>query len=587
MRATAAPPARGALLLLTCFLGLGGLAGLLGEGWGRGAALILLVVGGAALGRWGWRTRALALLLVGAVAALGLSLVGLPPIARLLALGLDGLGPLLKPSMMVAGTGALVDRVGPPIWAALVAIPALGLLLARLPAPRWAGCAAAVGVVLLTPPLRWPETGAAPLGLVSRLPQPAVTLGELTPRQRPSRLPTEGRWSKVLLVVLESVGAHNLQAHLTRVPDGPFAQLWARGRRLTRVVATANVSHMAQPALLTSGEYTRRLGAHLPFPKEALISWGFGWHFAAKGWSTVLASSQDERWLGVSRSSLAQPWTSRRHAVDLPAGDPARYRDACGTEKALDSATLAHLEATLAATPGPVFAYLNLQNTHYPYVNESDPAGPTHSDLRCGDFTALPAERLAEAQARYAHALDEQLDRVAALVAAHPDALVLITGDHGEHLIAGEGFAHSKHAIPEETNTFALLVGPGLDPGELSEPVSALDLLPTVAALVSPADLAALPRDLLAGTDALAPDAPRFAPTASYGLGTVEVALEDRRGRVTLTETSTTCDAPDGCAGLTATLGLWLACKTRYAADGGEASGLDPCARLARYNPRP
>jgi hypothetical protein len=435
----------------------------------------------------------------------------------------------------------------------------------------------------LTPEEARPVALESNVGLYS-IDVPAGAMARFSP---PEGLSSEGRYDEVLLVVLESVGAPNLQEHLARRPDGAFARLWRRGLRFERVIAASNVSHMAQPSLLTSQEFTHRVGRHLPFPRSARAPWSFPAHFAAKGWQTYLESSQNETWLGMSAITLDQPWTHVRHAIDLPTD--AVYRDACGTVKAFDSGTLARLEAVLEAARGPRFAYANLQNTHFPFVAEELPAGEVvhealaSTSFACGDFLDLPAEKLDVVRWRYDLAVDMSLERVAAFAERHPEALVIVTGDHPEHLIAGRGFGHSKFAIPAETDTFALLLAPDLPSRRVEETVSALDLLPTIIGLVNPDDYEPLPPELFQGVDVLRRVQPTVSFTTSYGLGAPQYAAVDDASRLQVSWDGRWCSGSEtGCEELARALSFWVSCKSAFHARRHPPNVFEACTRLAR-----
>jgi len=500
------------------------------------------------------------------------------------------LGELVTPQLALAGLHELAAGISLRAWVAAV----LALLVAAWSTlrsrERWYAPVAAAGIVPLlllvdrplreeaAPALSPPAALASAIGLYSLELPATATVTAIPPR----RLPSEARYDEVLLVVLESVGAPNLGDHLARHPEGAFARLWESGLRLQKVIAASNVSHMAQPSLLTSQEFTRGVGRHLYVLPSARAGWSFPAHFAAKGWLTFFESSQDETWLGMSTITLEQPWTHARHALDLP--PEAVYADACGTRKALDSGTLVRIETLLESARGPRFAYVNLQNTHFPFIaEEALDQEIAEVGFYCREFLDLPPEKLDVVRRRYELALDATLNRVADFARRHPEALVIVTGDHPEHLVAGPGFGHSKTAIAEETDSFALLLGPDIPSRSISSTISALDLLPTVVGLVNPRDLEVLPMGLLQGVDVLRELGEGVAFTTSYGLGAPQYAAVGSEARLEVAWEGRVCRGTElRCEALAEALSFWVSCKTAFHSTPRPLDVFDSCTRVAR-----
>lgn len=80
---------------------------------------------------------------------------------------------------------------------------------------------------------------------------------------------------------------------------------------------------------------------------------------------------------------------------------------------------------------------------------------------------------------RYA---DAHLERL--LEQAGPDATVVLFSDHGEELLEHGDFEHGHHLWEELLRVPLVISGPGVTPGTYDEPVSLLDLTPTVLALL-------------------------------------------------------------------------------------------------------
>lgn len=418
---------------------------------------------------------------------------------------------------------------------------------------------------------------------------------QLSERVRPDTLPPDAVTPTVTLIVLESVGALNMLSHLERHPDGAFARVVARGTYFERVLSASNASHLAQPSLLTSREYSTGIVAgNAQVPKSPLPAWGFAEHFRAKGWTTRMTSSQDETWMGMDAITRTPAWHTAHHAPDAELADT--YVDKCGTRKVFDSATVRKHVALLETEDPPLFTYLNLQNSHFPYIVESAGEDAIQPDLVCKDVHFGPAWKLVLARRQYDRALDESLARVAGLIDAHPDTLFVLTGDHGESMLPGESFGHAHQAIPEQMETFALFVGPGAKPLRETRSISSLDLLPTTIAMVSAGDLELLPRDLLQGLDARTyGDRPRVLASVSYGLQPTSYALDVDGLWLQVTAEERRCLnrageelAPERCAVNQKALAYWLSCKTSFYALEGHERWYEPCWRLTRerFSPR-
>lgn len=403
------------------------------------------------------------------------------------------------------------------------------------------------------PPERWERAALAPIA-----PPPAIRIG--SPRYR-----------RVILVLMESVGAD--AARDAAAWDGAARRLAARALRFDRALSSSNVSHMAQPSILTSYDYSRLASGSLEvLPSAQPTLSAPGW-FRAAGYSTVMVSSQDERWLGMDRVVASQPWSVLVHSA---AGAPpdALYRDACGTTKVLDSRTLARFAREVDLATGPVFGYLNLQNTHYPYVVEAQPDPRDFGGLSCAQFVSMPADRVGVAAARYRAAVRESFARVESLSERYPDALFALVGDHGEELSAGESYGHAKTLSLAQIATFFWLVGPGVSPGNASASASVLDVLPTLIDRAAPGAVDALPRGIFAGRplrESPADDRTFFA--IANGPSPEQTAI---RGALQLrvvngVERCARAEAPDrqlplsACGALRESLPAWLRCQQTFA----------------------
>lgn len=185
--------------------------------------------------------------------------------------------------------------------------------------------------------------------------------------------------------------------------------------------------------------------------------------------------------------------------------------------------------AFLDAQDGPYLLFLHYFDAHFPYTPAPpwDRGDPDYEGRLTGADADLRPYRDGAAQAsaadiRHVEALYEgelsELDALLAPVldAAGPDALVLVTSDHGESFGHGYLFNHRDALWEEVLRVPFLMRGPGVPVGAvLDAPVGLIDVTPTLLALAGlPADRRMLGRNLAATWLAeSAPAAPHLATT--------------------------------------------------------------------------
>jgi hypothetical protein len=355
------------------------------------------------------------------------------------------------------------------------------------------------------------------------------------------------------------VGADALRQELERAPGGGLADLVSRAVWFPTAITAANVSHLSQPSMFTSHDFSHGLARWFAPPEPGPVLTSMARYFHAKGVPTHFRSAEDETWLRMDRVMLdGQPWTSARQPVDI-----GKIPDPCNVLVALDSAVLAEVDGLLReAPPEGSFVFVITQDSHWPYIVEGGEE-PFDTRARCWWFADMPAAELPGAERRYRAAVHETFERLDQLVRAHPDTLFLLAGDHGEVMAPGKAFGHGKSTSDTEITSFLLLIDPATPPAVHPAPISLLDLFPTLLGRLSPDDARAM-APLLQGQDALAG---RVGPilAASHGFGEVEFALlappaVARRGPDTLACTG----PPSACADADRALLYWLRCIDRY-----------------------
>ena len=120
------------------------------------------------------------------------------------------------------------------------------------------------------------------------------------------------------------------------------------------------------------------------------------------------------------------------------------------------------------------FSYVHLLRPHYPY-------GPVAKD--CTDCAA-PAG--ANEFSRYAaevrhcdHVIQIVLDALAA-IGELDDTLVIVSADHGEEFKEHGSTRHGTNLFDTSIHVPMIVFGPGVKPGEITTPVSLVDLAPTL-----------------------------------------------------------------------------------------------------------
>lgn len=134
--------------------------------------------------------------------------------------------------------------------------------------------------------------------------------------------------------------------------------------------------------------------------------------------------------------------------------------------------------AWVAAQPrdARLFLWVHLYDPHEPYL--------PHPELPFGDSEeALYAAEIAAADAQLGRLLAGLEER-----GVLADAALWFFADHGEEFGEHGGRYHATSLYEELTHVPALVVAPGVAPGEVDQPLSLLDVAPTSLALVGAAD---------------------------------------------------------------------------------------------------
>ncbi len=299
----------------------------------------------------------------------------------------------------------------------------------------------------------------------------------------------------VLLIVVDTLRPDHLGAYGYARPTSPHMDQWARGaRRFDQAWSTSSWTLPAFGSILT-GRYPDQHGAgklhptaQIPIPgalnsKLPTLSERLeqgGWHTAA----IVNNPFLHERF-GLNRGF---------QRYDYSPADNVELRRA-------DASVDLMLE-WLEEIQSPFFVMLHLFDPHLGY----DPPAPVRGRFTGESLEGYPVADLRGIRSRAAEIssgerqfieaaydeeivfVDEQLGRLfSALDERGLDSrlLVILTSDHGEEFFEHGSFEHG-HSLHQEVVKVPLLIrGPGIAAGTSPEPVSLVDLAPTILEALS------------------------------------------------------------------------------------------------------
>jgi arylsulfatase len=305
----------------------------------------------------------------------------------------------------------------------------------------------------------------------------------------------------LLLVTLDTLRADHLGSYGFALETSPEIDRLARsGVLFERAVAASSTTAPSHASILTS-RYTREHSvgyltgrtrlAEAPTLAEQLRGAGY----ATAGF---VSNPNLRRRLGFDRGF--------DHFDDeLPKAEPNRPAQ---FERVAEETTARAIAWLAAPRREPWFLWVHYQDPHGPYApppGHADrfrvPPAPGEAELEVLEsndgiggipaYQALPGLRLpSQYLGRYADEIfyaDASLGRLLAAAddfAAGRETAVLLTADHGESL--GEGgawFVHFLVSTPQLSHVPMILTAPGVAPGRRSEPVSHVDVLPTLLEL--------------------------------------------------------------------------------------------------------
>lgn len=320
----------------------------------------------------------------------------------------------------------------------------------------------------------------------------------------------------LLLITLESVTPKHMRAfgyHRTVTPH--LDELASRALVAPRAWTTATHSNYAQMAILSS-LFPRRMGSldmyrRIDYPRLLLHDFAF-----EKGYATATISSQDENWQGMLRFQQTATPTFFYHATDYE----GPHLDT-GTEKVIpDHVTAERAARWIDEQKGPWQLYVNFQATHFPYAIPKNAPRPFEPHVPRGAFSYVgyDQEDVGRVVNMYDNALsyvDAQIGRLKSHLEQRGQlhkTIWVITSDHGEMFYEHGLATHGRTLYDAEARVPFIIHYPDvLAPAEIDQPVSHVDILPTILALLS-----ADPYPGYQGRNLLEPPSPADPPRAIY-----------------------------------------------------------------------
>jgi len=319
-----------------------------------------------------------------------------------------------------------------------------------------------------------------------------------------------GQPPNVLLITVDTLRADHLHCYGQSMPTSPnIDALAARGVLFERAIAASGYTGPAHSSIMT-GRYPRRNSNG--FSNGLLALDGvetLAEAFRQAGYDTAAFVSNG---VLAARSGLNHGFAV--YDDELPDPEPNR-----AVSERVAPQTLERALAWLARPrTQPFFLWVHFQDPHGPYTPPPPyrdrfrvPAAGGEPELRVLDDDSgqggIPryqfvegARRASDYRSRYSGEIafmDQSVGPLLAAVDQQGPAVVALTADHGESF--GENgfyFAHGQSAAPDLSHVPLIISAPGLRSGHRPEPVSHVDIMPTLLELAGrpqPADVDGIP----------------------------------------------------------------------------------------------
>ncbi len=243
----------------------------------------------------------------------------------------------------------------------------------------------------------------------------------------------------------------------------------------------------------------------------------------AIGYHVGVFSSSNELWSGqanllqtgsVDAFHDAESWKAQRGATYVDKADPAfaSWVEEAHRAGVVDDRFTVNLATDwMDRQPGPFFAYLNFQSSHFPYTVPADfPRRYSAETVSFPmTFDRYPADQAAVVRGRYDDSLryvDFQLGRLIDHLKAKgawDRTLLVLTGDHGQAFYEHGLPTHANGLYAEAVDVPLLVRAPGLAAGVDPYPAEHVDVPPSILHL-----LGLPPHPAYQGLDLFAADRP-------------------------------------------------------------------------------
>lgn len=302
----------------------------------------------------------------------------------------------------------------------------------------------------------------------------------------------------VLLITIDTLRADHLHCYGQPLPTSPnIDALAARSVVFDRAIAASGYTGPAHSSIMTA-KYPRR--SSMGFSNGLLALGGvetLAEVFRQSGYDTAAFVSNA---MVAARSGLNQGFEV--YDDELPNLEPNRP----GFFERLAPQTVERALAWLGrARTKPFFLWVHLQDPHGPYTPPAPYADQFHLPVVAGEpeLRVLDDEsgqggippyqlldglrRVSDYRRRYAGEIafmDQSIGELLAAVERHRPTIVALTADHGESF--GENgfyFAHGHSAAPDLSHVPLIITAPGLRAERRADPVSHVDVMPTLLEL--------------------------------------------------------------------------------------------------------
>jgi arylsulfatase A-like enzyme len=322
----------------------------------------------------------------------------------------------------------------------------------------------------------------------------------------PEELPSENLITKktylrepnIIFILLESVnydrlGFYGYERNITPNMD------WIAKNSITftHAYATAPHSDYAQPAYLSS-RYMMVNDYRNFFDQQNNPT--FAWDvFKQLNYTTGYISSQDDRWAGMNNyfnfSSLdLYSYSMTDGIIDYGSGIAQKDLDHKTMDKVLNwlNSSLYNYSTQFNSTTNitvtlkenaenPIFLYTNLQATHNPMVFPDEYKLYLPDDL---GTKGLRSENVVNRFDNSLYYIDVQIGRLIEFLKKNNElnnTIIILSSDHGHDLYGLHGTTgHGYSVYDEEIRVPLMFYFPDMDPKIYNEPVSTIDVLPTV-----------------------------------------------------------------------------------------------------------